>query len=87
LTNAWRHARAQRVRVTLKSSRDAVELSVHDDGSGFQVPEHIGALVEQGHFGLMSMRERVELVGGTLQLDSQPGRGTCVEARVPIVDK
>jgi len=83
LTNAWRHARAQRVRVTLQSSRDAVELSVHDDGCGFQVPERIGALVEQGHFGLMSMRERVELVGGTLRLDSQPGRGTRVEARVP----
>lgn len=87
LTNAWRHAHARGVRVTLQTSRDAVELSVEDDGCGFVVPEHLGALVEQGHFGLMSMRERVELVGGTLRIESQPGGGTRVHARVPLADR
>lgn len=84
LTNAWRHARASRVRVTLQSSRDAVEVSVQDDGCGFTVPERLDALVKQGHFGLMGMRERIESVGGTLHVDSQIGRGTRVEARVVI---
>jgi signal transduction histidine kinase len=87
LTNAWRHAHARGVRVTLQTSRDAVELSVEDDGCGFVVPERLGALVEQGHFGLMSMRERVELVGGTLRIESQPGGGTRVHARVPLADR
>jgi len=71
------------VRVHLRICEDAVELSVEDNGRGFAVPERLGELVERGNFGLMNMRERVELVGGTLRVDSQPGHGTRVEARVP----
>ena len=52
-----------------------------DDGVGFS-PDG-GELVRQGHFGIAGMRQRVEMVGGTLEIESSPGSGTTVRARVP----
>lgn len=84
LTNVWRHAHAQHIRVLLRSNHDSVALTIEDDGDGFVMPERLDALVEQGHFGLMSMRERVESVGGMLRVYSYIGHGTRVEVRVPL---
>ncbi|HVL54596.1 MAG TPA: ATP-binding protein, partial [Vitreimonas sp.] len=57
---------------------DRVRLSVTDDGGGFE-PES----VPRGHLGLIGMRQRVELVGGELRVESRPGQGTTIEATVP----
>ena len=78
LTNVLRHARAKHVRVSLGEAEGWLQLSVRDDGQGFD-PAQVGA----GHHGLLGMRYRIESLGGTLQLLSAPGRGTLVLARLP----
>lgn len=84
LTNAWKHAQAPKVEVNLRFGKEAVKLTVSDRGRGFEVPERLGTLAEAGHFGLVGMRERMELVGGTLRVVSGPGQGTTVVAWVPL---
>jgi signal transduction histidine kinase len=81
LTNIGKHARASRVTVSLASENGAVRLRIHDDGVGFD-PMAARGLVGDGHFGLVGMRERVEMVGGKLVVDSVPGEGTTVDVRM-----
>jgi two-component system, NarL family, sensor histidine kinase UhpB len=77
LVNASRHSGASRVEVSLEPCAAGVRLQVTDNGSGF-------AFAEQGKgMGLDGMRERALLVGGALQVDSRPGRGTTVRLEVP----
>lgn len=84
LTNAWKHAQAPKVKVILQFSEEAVKLTVIDRGRGFEVPERLGTLAEAGHFGLVGMRERMELIGGMLRVISGPGQGTTIVAWVPL---
>jgi signal transduction histidine kinase len=77
LTNAAKHARASRVTVGLATENGVVRLRVRDDGAGFD-PASARRLVQEGHFGLAGMRERVEMVGGQLHIDSSPGQGTTI---------
>lgn len=79
LTNVARHARASQVRLLMRRSDDALEMSVIDDGCGFD-PAQAQA---SGHFGLLGMRERALRLGGTLLIDSQPGRGATICVRLP----
>ncbi len=84
LSNAARHARAHRVGVTLSFMGDEVSLDIRDDGRGFAplaVPERTRA----GGFGLDGMRARAERIAGSLTVESEPGLGTAVSARVPLV--
>jgi signal transduction histidine kinase len=78
LTNIARHAAANHVSVSVHAGDERVEIEVRDDGRGFD-PE-----ADVGGFGLRGMRERVALVGGTLELTSGMG-GTTVRASVPVV--
>lgn len=82
LANVAQHAGAAQVSVRLEWSGSSVVLRVDDDGRGFD-PAHAEVLTGYGGFGLTSMRERVQSVGGRLTVDSEPGRGTSVEAQVP----
>jgi signal transduction histidine kinase len=79
LTNIVKHAGAAHVWVSLSEAGDAVTLEIRDDGVGFR-PEEAPTLVQDGHLGLIAMRERVETVGGTWELHSAPGEGTVVRA-------
>lgn len=82
LTNVVRHARARRVWIELQR-QEAVELTIRDDGAGFD-PQAARARAAGGaSFGLLGMQERVELLGGEFLLEAQPGRGTSVRARFP----
>ena len=81
LNNVARHAAASEVEVELICDEGLITLSVRDNGVGFD-PSAISQ--ERGRLGLLSMKERVRLVGGTLHIASEPGRGTCVEVRVPL---
>jgi len=83
LTNALRHARARTVTVTLGEADGVLRLSVRDDGGGFDLAAARERAQHGGSFGLMGMRERVSLLAGELELDSNPGRGTEVCARFP----
>ncbi|MFE0875909.1 GAF domain-containing sensor histidine kinase [Streptomyces smyrnaeus] len=80
LHNALRHADASNVRVALTRRGSSVVLGVTDDGAGFDP----GAVRSAGrHLGLVSMRDRASGVGGTLTVQSEPGKGTVVEMEVP----
>lgn len=81
LTNVMRHADAHAVRITLRDGEGARWLSIDDDGRGFDADEADMA----GHesLGLLGMRERMLAVGGELLVESAPGRGTRIVARVP----
>jgi two-component system sensor histidine kinase UhpB len=81
LTNVAKHAVAGEVRVELVRRSDEVIAAVEDDGQGFDV-EDMMRLRERG-LGLFGMQERLALVGGQLVIDSTPGRGTRIHARVP----
>lgn len=80
LTNVMRHAEAHSVQVDLTVEGDDLRLSVTDDGKGFAPQQR-----EPGQsFGLVGMQERVFMLGGHLQIDSQPGEGTTLIVRVPL---
>lgn len=81
LTNVRRHARASQVRVQARRSDGALEVSVQDNGRGFD-PALVGRDGRQ--FGLLTMRERAEGLGGTFEVQSAPGKGTRVAVRVPL---
>ncbi|WP_198676206.1 sensor histidine kinase [Kribbella monticola] len=79
LANVAKHAKASRVGVTLSYLEDAVALDVRDDGQGIGQPS-----TSEGGFGLVAMRERIEALSGDLQIESEPGAGTAISARIPI---
>jgi signal transduction histidine kinase len=86
LANVGKHAHAHRVGLTLSYMPDLVTLDVRDDGVGFSTingagprrPRHL-----HGGFGLTSMRQRIEGIGGTLEIESEPDVGTAISAAVP----
>jgi signal transduction histidine kinase len=80
LNNVAKHARAANVAILLDGRSDRVSLIVEDDGIGVDV-ESVGS---HHRFGVVGMRERAKLLGGTLDIESQSGKGTTVVARIPV---
>jgi signal transduction histidine kinase len=83
LANVEKHASASRAGVTLSYMGDVVALDVRDDGVGFDVPDR--STGRTSGFGLTAMRQRVGRVAGTLAIESEPGGGTAISARVPAI--
>ncbi len=79
VTNVVKHAGAQRLSITLTRRDGSVVAIVEDDGSGFDP-----AASDSGGIGLVGMRERLALVGGTLRIEAAPGAGTTIAAEVPV---
>lgn len=79
LHNIVKHARAAQVAVRLAQEGKDVVMSIRDDGIGFDAGGEF-----PGHLGLRSMRERIERIGGELQIHSAPGQGTAIEARLNL---
>jgi signal transduction histidine kinase len=82
VNNAVKHASASRVEVRIVENTADIDVEVRDDGIGFEPGPGFGA-GRRGGFGLVGMRERVSLVGGALEIESRPGEGTTVRARIP----
>jgi len=78
LSNAAKHAQARQVTIRLANEGGIVSMTIEDDGRGFALPGDLNDLAAQGHFGLAGLRERVNLIGGNLTLESAPGRGTRI---------
>ena len=82
LSNAQQHAQAFQIWLQLRFTPETVTLTIGDDGAGFEVPEMPDVYARQGHFGLLSLTERAELIGGDLKIWSG-GKGTKIEVTVP----
>jgi two-component system, NarL family, sensor histidine kinase UhpB len=82
LSNVARHATAGTVYLKLEHGGDVVTATVEDDGRGFGVREEMS----NGGLGLFGMQERAAYFGGTVEIDSQPGRGTRVRAIIPVLE-
>ncbi|MGE2715708.1 GAF domain-containing protein [Mycolicibacterium litorale] len=84
LQNVVKHARAATARLTFSVSEDVARLEIIDDGVGFDTFENPLGGDEMGGYGLLSMAERAEIVGGRLNIRSRPGAGTAVTATIPL---
>jgi signal transduction histidine kinase len=79
--NALKHAEADNIWITLRELEDGVELQIRDDGNGFDT----SAPPPEGHFGSVMMRERAQVTGGKLNVESEIGQGTTITATFPKV--
>jgi signal transduction histidine kinase len=84
LQNVVKHADASRARLTFTLEDNVARLEIVDDGKGFDTFEHPLGSDEMGGYGLLSMAERAEIVGGRLNIRSRPGAGTAVTASIPL---
>ncbi|BBX35086.1 signal transduction histidine kinase [Mycolicibacterium mageritense DSM 44476 = CIP 104973] len=84
LQNVVKHAEAGRARLTFAVDDNVARLEIVDDGKGFDTFEHPLGSDEMGGYGLLSMAERAEIVGGRLNIRSRPGSGTAVTATIPL---
>jgi signal transduction histidine kinase len=80
MTNVLRHAEAGRVDVLLERRGDHVVVVIEDDGVGFD----LDAALQSGRLGLLGMRERAEMLGGSLVIESNAGEGTTIVVEVPV---
>jgi len=83
VSNVSRHAQASRVSIQLQREAKAIRCSIRDDGIGFDVPSVLAKKGERG-LGLIGIRERLNALNGTLQIDSSPGRGTELHISIPL---
>ncbi len=83
LTNVARHAHASQVEVSVRKMPDGICMTIGDNGKSFQVQR---VLLARGskRLGLLGMRERLEMVGGRLEVESAPGKGTVITASIPF---
>lgn len=84
LTNVARHAHATSVSVILEKSELGVSVIIEDQGQGFDVGQLMSSDARRHHLGVLGMKERIKAVGGSLEIESNPGAGTTVFARVPL---
>ena len=84
LQNVVKHAKATKARLSFAVDGDKAMLQIIDDGVGFDTFEHPLGSDEMGGYGLLSMAERAEIVGGRLHIRSRPGAGTAVTATIPL---
>jgi signal transduction histidine kinase len=82
LNNVVKHAQAKQAQVKLNYGNQLM-VFIHDDGRGFELPDRVDALSDLGHFGLIGMRERAELIGARLTIHSSSGAGTTIELQLP----
>ena len=84
LSNVRRHSRANNAEVVVEFDDKKVRMTIRDNGKGFALPEKMGDLLKRGKLGLAGMQERIQLLNGSLKIDSQPGKGTTVVIEAPI---
>ena len=83
LTNVARYARVNEVAVQIQADDTSISLKIEDQGCGFEVNQ----LTAQVSTGFSGMRERAQLLGGNLTIQSHPGQGTCIMAKIPLTSQ
>ncbi len=84
LRNVWRHSGATNAEVVVEFDTNETKITIRDNGRGFEVPDMVGDLLKDGRMGLAGMQERIQLLNGSLRIESQRGMGTTIVARVPL---
>ncbi len=84
LTNVARHSKASSVEITIEAKNDLISMTIKDNGQGFQVTENAHSR-KKNRLGLISMRERAEMVGGTFQVQSSPDLPTTILVEIPVI--
>jgi len=84
LSNVRRHSKANNAEVMVEFDDKKVRMTIRDNGKGFALPEKVGDLLKKGKLGLAGMQERIQLLNGSLKIESQPGKGTTVVIEAPI---
>ena len=84
LNNVRKHAQASEVNITVKLDSNNVKMTITDNGKGFLTSRLTGDLAREGKLGVLGMEERARLIGGDLNIKSEPGKGTTVLAIAPI---
>jgi PAS domain S-box-containing protein len=84
LNNVRKHAQASKINITVKADSNNVKMTITDNGKGFSAPRLTGDLAREGKLGILGMEERARLIGGNIQIKSEPGKGTTVLAKAPI---
>ena len=85
LTNVGRHAQASQAQVKIQKLDGAIRMKIKDNGKGFQA-ERLSRGKKHQRLGLLGMRERVEMVNGNFTVESAPGKGTTIQAQIPLAD-
>jgi PAS domain S-box-containing protein len=85
LTNVARHAQASHAEVSIQKRGDAVCMIIKDNGKGFH-QQHLGHAIKSKRLGLLGMRERLDMVGGSFNLESKVGEGTTILVQIPADD-
>lgn len=83
LNNVRKHAHATKVVIKVRGEADYITMTVDDDGRGFRVPERVDDMVSAGKLGLMGMYERARLLDGSVQIESEAGKGTQIIIKLP----
>src|SRR5262245_47488261 len=84
VTNAIRHGAASRIVVGVSNGAGGLEITVEDDGKGFDARAAIEGPTTGKNLGLLGMQERARMLGGRFELESAPGKGTRVRIRIPL---
>ncbi|MBK9710996.1 MAG: GAF domain-containing sensor histidine kinase [Kouleothrix sp.] len=84
INNALKYAKAEHIWVRLKQSSATLEITVQDDGGGFDLQKVLESYEKRGSFGLLNIEERAKLIGGTSEMMSAPGQGTTVRVTIPL---
>jgi signal transduction histidine kinase len=84
LRNISKHSGATEATLSLQAYDDRLEMRVADNGHGFKLPGAVGDLAAAGKLGLLGMHERARLLGGTVDIRSEPRRGTTVVVELPV---
>ncbi len=87
LNNIARHAQASSASLTFSFLPGEVVLEVADNGKGFEVPKSPAEFAPSGHYGLLGLYERAELIGASLKIQSTPGEGTRLSVRLPTLER
>ena len=84
MRNIWRHSKATNAEITVDFGDNIIEVTVSDNGMGFELPTDMSYLAKAGKLGLTGMLERAQLIGGKLTIHSQPGNGTYITVELPV---
>jgi signal transduction histidine kinase len=84
LINVVKHAQANKVKVSIRRVNEHINVNVEDDGVGFDPIEVMSMATKRAEFGLFSIRERLEQLGGLIEIDSEPGRGSKITMTAPL---